>query len=209
MARTSCWRRGRIMSLRTRPRSRGWWRPSHDPRREDVARPVRDDEPGQDRRDRRGAARAGHLVWRFAGRGRIDDRRAAAGAGRAGGELRRAEMAVGEMADSARAMKRFYKDAAAVPGLGGVGIELDGRPVKTPGKRPLALPTEELAEAIAAEWNAQGDEIDPRSMPLTGLANAAIDLVASDPAAFAETLAPFGETDLLYYRSEGPQELVR
>jgi len=106
-------------------------------------------------------------------------------------------------------MKRFYKDAAAVPGLGGVGIELDGRPVKTPGKRPLALPTEELAEAIAAEWNAQGDEIDPRSMPLTGLANAAIDLVASDPAAFAETLAPFGETDLLYYRSEGPQELVR
>ena len=106
-------------------------------------------------------------------------------------------------------MKRFYKNAEAAPGAGGVAILLDGRPVKTPGREPLSVPTEELAEAIAAEWNGQGEEIDPRSMPLTGLANAAIDRVAPDPAAFARGLAAYGESDLLCYRSEGPDELVR
>ena len=113
------------------------------------------------------------------------------------------------MADSARPMKRFYKLAAPAPGEGGVAILLDGRPVKTPARRPLAVPTEELADAIAAEWNGQGETVDPRSMPLTGLANAAIDRVAPDPASFATTLAAYGETDLLCYRSEGPAELVR
>jgi chaperone required for assembly of F1-ATPase len=106
-------------------------------------------------------------------------------------------------------VKRFYREATAAPGEGGVGILLDGRPVKTPARYALAVPTEELAEAIAAEWNAQGDEIDPRAMPLTGLANAAIDRVAPDPAAFARNLAAYGESDLLCYRSEGPQVLVR
>ena len=106
-------------------------------------------------------------------------------------------------------MKRFYKHAAPSPGEGGVAILLDGRPVKTPARRPLAVPTEELAEAIAAEWNGQSETIDPRTMPLTGLANAAIDRVAPDPAAFASTLAAYGETDLLCYRSDGPGELVR
>jgi chaperone required for assembly of F1-ATPase len=71
------------------------------------------------------------------------------------------------------------------------------------------VPTEELAEAIAAEWNEQGGEIDPHSMSLTGLANAAIDRVAPDPTAFAAGLAAYGESDLLCYRSEGPNELVR
>jgi chaperone required for assembly of F1-ATPase len=111
--------------------------------------------------------------------------------------------------DPAKAMKRFYKEAAAVPHDGSVAVELDGRPVKTPARNALALPTEELAEAIAEEWNAQGEEIDPRAMPLTGLANAAIDRVAPDPAAFARTLAAYGESDLLCYRSEGPEPLVR
>jgi chaperone required for assembly of F1-ATPase len=106
-------------------------------------------------------------------------------------------------------MKRFYKTAETAPGAGGVAILLDGRPVKTPGREPLAVPTEELAEAIAAEWNEQGEDIDPRSMPLTGLANAAIDRVAPDPATFARGLAAYGESDLLCYRSEGPGELVR
>ena len=106
-------------------------------------------------------------------------------------------------------MKRFYEHAAPAPGEGGVAILLDGRPVKTPAKRPLAVPTEELADAVAAEWNRQGETIDPRSMPLTGLANAAIDRVSPDPAAFAATLAAYGETDLLCYRSDGPGELVR
>lgn len=106
-------------------------------------------------------------------------------------------------------MKRFYREAAAVPGVGGVAILLDGRPVKTPARNPLVVPTEELGKAIAAEWNGQGDEIDPRAMPLTGLANAAIDRVAPDPAAFAQGLAAYGESDLLCYRSEGPPTLVR
>lgn len=106
-------------------------------------------------------------------------------------------------------MKRFYREAAAAPAEGGVTILLDGRPVRTPARNPLVVPTEELAEAIAAEWNAQGEEIDPGAMPLTGLANAAIDRVAPDPAAFAQRLAAYGESDLLCYRSEGPHELVR
>jgi chaperone required for assembly of F1-ATPase len=105
-------------------------------------------------------------------------------------------------------MKRFYRHAEAVPSAGGVAILLDGRSVKTPGRQPLLVPTEELADAIADEWNAQGEDIDPRSMPLTGLANAAIDRVAPDPAAFARTLAAFGESDLLCYRAEGPRPLA-
>jgi chaperone required for assembly of F1-ATPase len=105
-------------------------------------------------------------------------------------------------------MKRFYSKAEAVPQPGGVAVLLDGRPIKTPARAALAVPTEELAEAIAAEWNAQGEEIDPHAMPLTGLANAAIDRVAPDPAAFARSLAAYGETDLLCYRSETPKPLV-
>lgn len=112
------------------------------------------------------------------------------------------------MADAAAGMKRFYKEALASPGEGGVSIMLDGRAVRTPGRNLLRVPTEELAEAIAAEWAEQGEEIDPRAMPLTGLANAAIDRVAPDPAAFAKTLAAYGESDLLCYRAEGPEPLV-
>ena len=105
-------------------------------------------------------------------------------------------------------MKRFYREAAAAPAAGGVAVLLDARRVKTPARNALELPTEELAEAIAAEWNGQGEEIDPRAMPLTGLANAAIDRVAPDPAAFAAGLARYGESDLLCYQAEGPQPLV-
>jgi chaperone required for assembly of F1-ATPase len=105
-------------------------------------------------------------------------------------------------------VKRFYKEAAAAPAADGVAVLLDARPVKTPARRALALPTEELAEAIAAEWNAQGDEIDPRAMPLTGLANAALDRIAADREAFAAGLARYGESDLLCYRAEGPRPLV-
>lgn len=105
-------------------------------------------------------------------------------------------------------MKRFYGHAIVSPEEGGVSILLDGRPVRTPGRELLRVPTEELAEAIAAEWNIQGEKIDPRSMPLTGLANAAIDRVAPDPADFARTLAEYGESDLLCYRADGPRSLV-
>lgn len=92
---------------------------------------------------------------------------------------------------------------------GGFAVQLDGRPIRTPARALLVVPGALLAEAIAAEWNAQGEEVDPRSMPLAGLANAAIDRVAPDPAAFAATLAAYGETDLLCYRAEGPDSLVR
>jgi chaperone required for assembly of F1-ATPase len=113
------------------------------------------------------------------------------------------------MADAAGPVKRFYKDATAARLEGGWEIRLDERPVKTPARRALLLPTAALAEAVAEEWRAQGDKIDPRSMPLTGLANAAIDRIAPDPAAFAGNLASYGESDLLCYRADGPEPLVR
>lgn len=102
-------------------------------------------------------------------------------------------------------MKRFYRHAeAAEDGA----IRLDGKPVRTPARKALVLPTQALAEAVAAEWNAQGETIDPRSMPLTGLANAAIDRIAPDKDAFARGLAAYGESDLLCYRAETPPRLV-
>lgn len=102
-------------------------------------------------------------------------------------------------------MKRFYKSArAAARGA----IEIDGKPVRTPGRQPLVVPNQNLAEAVAEEWNAQGEEIDPRTMPLTGLANAAIDRIAPDTEMFARGLAIYGESDLLCYRAESPPPLV-
>ena len=105
-------------------------------------------------------------------------------------------------------MKRFWKQATAVPEGDEWAIQLDGKPLRTPARHALLAPTGQLAEAIAAEWNEAGETIDPREMPLTGLANAAIDRVAADPDAFAAALARYGESDLLCYRAEGPKELV-
>ncbi|MBX3566263.1 MAG: ATPase [Sphingomonas sp.] len=101
-------------------------------------------------------------------------------------------------------MKRFWKEVT----LEDNGIALDGKPVRTPGRAPLILPTAALADAVADEWRAVGETIDPRAMPLTGLANAAIDTIAPDPAKFAAGLAAYGESDLLYYRAELPEPLV-
>lgn len=106
-------------------------------------------------------------------------------------------------------MKRFYAQASARPSEGGFEVLLDDRPVKTPARQPLRAPTQGLAQAIAEEWNAQEDEIDPRTMPLTGLANAAIDRVALDPEAFGASLARYAESDLLCYRAEGPERLAQ
>jgi len=106
-------------------------------------------------------------------------------------------------------MKRFYKQASvAADAGGGHAVLLDGRPVRTPARAPLAVPSQALALAIAAEWDAQEEKIEPRSMPLTGLANAAIDRVAPDRAAFAAGLATFGESDLLCYRADAPEMLI-
>jgi chaperone required for assembly of F1-ATPase len=105
-------------------------------------------------------------------------------------------------------VKRFWKDVSVELEGDARGIRLDGRPVKTPARAPLALPTQPLAEAIADEWRSVEGEIDPRAMPLTGLANAAIDRVSPDRASFAEGLARYAEADLTCYRADGPQSLI-
>lgn len=104
-------------------------------------------------------------------------------------------------------MKRFWKDADAVAVPDGHDIHLDGKPVRTPGRVPLTLPSPALAKAVADEWRNVGETIDPRAMPLTGLSNAAIDRIAPDTAAFAAGLAKYGESDLLCYRADHPLEL--
>lgn len=105
-------------------------------------------------------------------------------------------------------MKRFWKTASISPEDGAWGVSLDGKPLRTPAREPLLVPTEALAEAIAGEWNEAGETFDPREMRLTGLANAAIDRVAADPETFASGLAKYGESDLACYRAEGPPGLV-
>lgn len=105
-------------------------------------------------------------------------------------------------------MKRFWKDVSVEQEDGGWGIRLDGRPVKTPARASLTVPDARLAEAIAGEWRTVGESIDPRAMPLTGLANAAIDRVAPDTRAFAAGLARYAEADLACYRADGPQGLI-
>ncbi|MES2119557.1 MAG: ATP12 family protein [Pseudomonadota bacterium] len=105
-------------------------------------------------------------------------------------------------------MKRFWKVVTVEPGEGGWAIALDGRPVRTPARNALAVPTAALANAMAEEWRATGETADPRAMPLTGLANAAIDRVSPDRATFAAGLARYAEADLTCYRAEGPRPLV-
>jgi chaperone required for assembly of F1-ATPase len=102
-------------------------------------------------------------------------------------------------------MKRFWKDVSVDAEL---GVRLDGKPLRTPGRAPLLLPTRALAEAVADEWRACGETVDPRGMPLTGLSNAAIDRIAPDPATFAAGLAAYAESDLLCYRADAPEELA-
>ena len=105
-------------------------------------------------------------------------------------------------------MKRFWKSADVVETDTGFGVGLDGRRLKTPGRADLVVPTRALANAIAAEWSGSSETVDPRSMPLTGLANAAIDRIANDKDAFAASLARYAESDLTCYRAEGPATLV-
>ena len=104
--------------------------------------------------------------------------------------------------------QRFYKHAQVDAHDGGFAIRLDGRAVRTPARRVLTAPTYALAEAITAEWNAQGDVIDPQSMPLTRLANSILDGVVDAPAAVAAEIEKYLGSDLVVYRAEGPQGLV-
>jgi chaperone required for assembly of F1-ATPase len=105
-------------------------------------------------------------------------------------------------------VKRFWTSAEPVQAEEGWAVELDGRPLRTPAREALIVPTEALARAIAVEWNSVEESVDPRAMPLTGLANAAIDRVDPDPQAFAARLAKYAEGDLACYRTDFPHELV-
>jgi chaperone required for assembly of F1-ATPase len=106
-------------------------------------------------------------------------------------------------------MKRFYRDVSVAPGEGGFQLLLDGRGVKTPAGKPLALPTQKLAEAIAEEWRAQGETIVPASMPLLRLANTAIDGIAASRDHTIAAILCFGANDLLCYRADAPAALAR
>jgi chaperone required for assembly of F1-ATPase len=105
-------------------------------------------------------------------------------------------------------MKRFYEEAAAEHLGKSWRVTLDGRTVKTPGARDLLVPFEGLAIALADEWGAQMEEIDPAAMPLTRLANTAIDRTASLRESVIEEVAGYGASDLLCYRVSDPAELV-
>lgn len=104
--------------------------------------------------------------------------------------------------------KRFYANAEAKAGPEGVQVVLDGKPVRTPARRLLGAPAPALAEAIAAEWQAQGDVVDPAAMPLTRLANAILDGVTDKPAAVAAEIEKYLGSDLLLYRAETPEGLI-
>jgi chaperone required for assembly of F1-ATPase len=103
---------------------------------------------------------------------------------------------------------RFWKEAAAVACESGFTVHLDARPVRTPLKSPLVVPTLAMAKAIAAEWDAQTGLIKPQSMPFTRSANSAIDKIVPQFDEVARLLAAYGASDLICYRAEGPQGLV-
>ena len=107
-----------------------------------------------------------------------------------------------------RSRKRFYEKAEIGKGAGGFAILLDGKPVKTPARRALAAPVQALSAAIAAEWSAQSEIIDPARMPLTRLANSIIDGVTDKPGAVADDIMKYLASDLVFYRAGGPQGLV-
>jgi chaperone required for assembly of F1-ATPase len=105
--------------------------------------------------------------------------------------------------------KRFYKNVAIKDeGEGGAALQLDGKQVRTPGKASLMLPTQDLAEAVGAEWRGQGERIDPATMPLTKLANSAIDGDKGREQAVIDDILAYAASDLLCYRAEGPKGLV-
>ena len=104
--------------------------------------------------------------------------------------------------------KRFYKTASVALVEQGFAVHLDGKPVRTPGKALLALPTEPAAALVAGEFSVQGESIDPVTMPVLRLVNTAIDGVASDPQAVLEDVLRFASSDMLCYRADSPQGLV-
>jgi chaperone required for assembly of F1-ATPase len=113
-----------------------------------------------------------------------------------------------DMADTAPKLKKFYRDVSVAVGDTGHRILLDGKPVRTPARQFLAAPSMPLAEAIAGEWRRQDTYIRPETMPLTKLANTAIDRVTAARAGVIAETVKLGESDLVCYRAEAPAELV-
>lgn len=106
------------------------------------------------------------------------------------------------------ARRRFWREVAVAPEGDGFALRLDGRPVRTPGGALLAAPTRAFAEAMAEEWRAQGETVDPAAMPATRLANTAIDRLPGARGAVAEMLSAYAGSDLLCHRAEAPARLV-
>ena len=104
-------------------------------------------------------------------------------------------------------MKRFYKTVTTVSDQDGFAIALDGRQIKTPGKSSLIMPSETLAAAVADEWRAQEEEINPDSMPLTQLVNTAVDRVGTRMDEVIEELVAYAHTDLVCYRETEQDDL--
>lgn len=105
-------------------------------------------------------------------------------------------------------IRRFYRAADVAAATDGFAVVLDGRPVRTPAGRQLAVPVRALADALAEEWQSQGETLEPTAMPLTQLASTAIDRVGPNREAIVEELLRYATSDLLCYRAEQPRELV-
>lgn len=104
--------------------------------------------------------------------------------------------------------RRFYKHAAVADVPGGFSFTLDGKPMRTPARALLSAPHRDIAQAMADEWNAQGEHIDPASMPLTRLGNSVIDGVAARMSEVADDVLNYVGTDMVFYRADGPQALI-
>jgi chaperone required for assembly of F1-ATPase len=104
--------------------------------------------------------------------------------------------------------KRFYKTAAVGPGETGFAVLLDGRPLRTPARRPMIVDDAAVAEALAREWDAQVEVIEPATMPLTRIVNTAIDRVSGEMEAVRADIVAYASSDLICYRADGPDSLV-
>ena len=104
--------------------------------------------------------------------------------------------------------RRFYEKVTVEAGAHGHEVRLDGRPIKTPGGRLVALPTPELAHHVAGEWSVQGEHVDAATMPLTKLCNSALEMVTADPEAIVREVAGFASHDLICYRAHYPEALA-
>ena len=105
-------------------------------------------------------------------------------------------------------MRRFWKEVSVEQSAYGLAIRLDGKPVKTPLRAVLTVPTKALADAVIAEWMAVAEKIDPAAMPMTGFANAAIDRIGPERDVFVAAISAYGETDLFCYRAEAGEPLA-